>query len=438
MTDLAGAAGENAENFATLFPNIRALVAALPLATQASNDFRMATEQIAGAFGSVNQALGTVHEGFLAKLEILGNATERILIPLGALSGEGLKPILDLLINLAIVTGNYTQQLDDQESAASKVLDVFKRLLPHYQQSIDALKAMRAFGFGRPEGVVMPPGRGQFLGTLGGTGGAGAGGAGGAAGGPPTEIPASWQQQQDFGAGLAAPPGAPTPMPAVENMFQEEQIQATTLRLEGLGKAMRDVMNTTEEAQGVWTSFLTNAKKGVTGLAMSFSRQLAGAITDSILHGKNFGKTMIEMLIKLAVQFAVATAAAWALAIALKALKVASMGPIGLIMHEGGMVRAHQGLMTNPQRAHSGLAPDEVPIIAQRGEAVLSRSKGVPAIGGPGGVAMANAGIPPGQAITVNVDTFIGEEDWVEDYFIPILNKIARRDVGMETVFTKH
>ena len=47
--------------------------------------------------------------------------------------------------------------------------------------------------------------------------------------------------------------------------------------------------------------------------------------------------------------------------------------------HEGGMVY-HAGGVVQPIRAHSGLAPDEIPIIAQSGEGVVSR-RGMSALG---------------------------------------------------------
>ena len=58
-------------------------------------------------------------------------------------------------------------------------------------------------------------------------------------------------------------------------------------------------------------------------------------------------------------------------------------------MHEGGMVsKYHDGGLIY---AHEGLAPDEVPIIAQTGEGVLSR-RGMSALGGSGNLRALNRG----------------------------------------------
>lgn len=78
----------------------------------------------------------------------------------------------------------------------------------------------------------------------------------------------------------------------------------------------------------------------------------------------------------------------------------------GLLMHGGGWITAHGGAYLGGgyfnmlARAHSGLAADEVPIIAQRGEFVVSR-KGVQAAG-LGTLAAINRGEGAGGAV-VNV-----------------------------------
>ena len=68
------------------------------------------------------------------------------------------------------------------------------------------------------------------------------------------------------------------------------------------------------------------------------------------------------------------------------------------------MIRRHQGGLI---RAHAGLAPDEVPIIAQTGEGILSR-QGVRALGGPDNLRSLNRG-EEGAAggVTININQVI-------------------------------
>ncbi|MFA6635685.1 MAG: hypothetical protein WCV56_01045 [Candidatus Omnitrophota bacterium] len=79
--------------------------------------------------------------------------------------------------------------------------------------------------------------------------------------------------------------------------------------------------------------------------------------------------------------------------------------PVGQIFHSGGVVRKyHNGGII---RAHQGLAPDEVPIIAQTGEGILSR-RGMRNIGGSDNLRAINRGEGfSGTNITVNVNQVI-------------------------------
>jgi len=73
--------------------------------------------------------------------------------------------------------------------------------------------------------------------------------------------------------------------------------------------------------------------------------------------------------------------------------------------HQGGTIY-HSGGQILPVRAHAGLAPDEVPIIAQTGEGVLSR-RGMAALGGPDNLRSLNEGKPAKAGITINVNQVI-------------------------------
>lgn len=82
-------------------------------------------------------------------------------------------------------------------------------------------------------------------------------------------------------------------------------------------------------------------------------------------------------------------------------------GPIGTAIGGffGSLFKFHEGGMIY---AHAGLAPDEVPIIAQTGEGVLSR-RGMAAIGGSGALRAINRGDAPsgGNGITVVINQVV-------------------------------
>jgi len=58
-------------------------------------------------------------------------------------------------------------------------------------------------------------------------------------------------------------------------------------------------------------------------------------------------------------------------------------------------------------RAHSGLSPDEVPIVAQTGEGILSR-RGMRALGGSDSLRALNRGESvPNRGVTININQVI-------------------------------
>jgi hypothetical protein len=70
----------------------------------------------------------------------------------------------------------------------------------------------------------------------------------------------------------------------------------------------------------------------------------------------------------------------------------------------------HSGGEIFPIRAHTGLAVDEIPIIAQTGEGVLSR-RGMAALGGPENLKFLNEGKSLRPGITINVNQVIQARD---------------------------
>ncbi len=81
------------------------------------------------------------------------------------------------------------------------------------------------------------------------------------------------------------------------------------------------------------------------------------------------------------------------------------------LFHQGGMVsKYHQGGAVRPIVAHNGLAPDEVPIIAQTGEGVLSR-RGMAALGGSQNLRALNRGDSGGGAV-ININVPLAVQAW--------------------------
>ncbi|MBI4970746.1 MAG: hypothetical protein HZC17_02780 [Candidatus Omnitrophica bacterium] len=78
--------------------------------------------------------------------------------------------------------------------------------------------------------------------------------------------------------------------------------------------------------------------------------------------------------------------------------------PVASLFHQGGSIEKRNRAFI---RAHSGLAPDEVPIIAQTGEGVLSR-RGMQGVGGSDNLRALNSGESiRGEGITINVNQVI-------------------------------
>jgi hypothetical protein len=124
-----------------------------------------------------------------------------------------------------------------------------------------------------------------------------------------------------------------------------------------------------------------------------FSDAFKGQIDDVRDYFAEFGNMMLEVLAE----------------VLAKMILVKTIGAIfpGMIpfFHKGGMVY-HSGGRIQPVYAHAGLSPDEVPIIAQTGEGVLSR-RGMDALGGQESLKSLNEGKPAKGNITINVNQVI-------------------------------
>jgi len=124
-----------------------------------------------------------------------------------------------------------------------------------------------------------------------------------------------------------------------------------------------------------------------------FSDAFKGQIDDVRDYFAELGNMMLEVLAEV---FA-------------KMILVKTIGSIfpGMIpfFHQGGMVY-HSGGEVLPIRAHAGLSIDEVPIVAQTGEGVLSR-RGMRALGGSENLKSLNEGKSAKGNVTINVNQVI-------------------------------
>ena len=165
--------------------------------------------------------------------------------------------------------------------------------------------------------------------------------------------------------------------PLFEQSFGTVQEAVTDLSENGIPLFERALGRTAETTSEIGDN-AENAAYAVSG-------QLGSAISQVTVGGQQFGLVMKGVMSNLIADLIQATVKA----LALKAALSFGGGFLGGLFHEGGMVK-HAGGMV---RAHSGLMlkSDEVPIIAQRGEGILSR-KAVASIGGPAMVDAINRG----------------------------------------------
>lgn len=171
-----------------------------------------------------------------------------------------------------------------------------------------------------------------------------------------------------------------------------------------LKEVARQVKQQAQETAQGFNAMLEFAKQTAHGMENAFSDIFFKAFTGQLGSVQevfaNFGRTILQTISQILAK------------ILMIKLLTASAGPggqflgvsVNQLFHHGGMVRRHRGGMIY---AHNGLAPDEVPIIAQTGEGVLSR-RGMNALGGSDNLRQLNNGNPVQQpAMTVNVTQVI-------------------------------
>lgn len=187
----------------------------------------------------------------------------------------------------------------------------------------------------------------------------------------------------------------------IKMMFAQDQATASSAKLRD---AVNKVKNETKEASKEASKFVTDFSAGIASVAVE---------------GKKFGdffknmwldiaKTIIQEVVKKALQQVIAKLLI--IQTLKKTLGGIFGGLFGGIFHDGGMIGV--------PKAHDGLAVDEVPIIAQTGEGILSR-KGMRALGGEQALNQLNNGNPVGASIrgetnidiTINNPNFRSKED---------------------------
>jgi len=147
------------------------------------------------------------------------------------------------------------------------------------------------------------------------------------------------------------------------------------------------------------------AKQTARNMQNAFSNLFFKAFTGELRNVKevfaDFGRSMLQMISQILAKI-----------VMIKLLTAFAGGaggnifgvPVGALFHEGGMVGRQRRRFI---KAHQGLAPDEVPIVAQTGEGVLSR-RGMGALGGSENLKALNRGEDVrGGGVTINVNQVI-------------------------------
>lgn len=179
------------------------------------------------------------------------------------------------------------------------------------------------------------------------------------------------------------------------NFFQMDFVPPVNTAMQQFSQ---NFASTFKQAYDQATNLGKNTANIVVQQVQMFSQQFGQGFAQMIVHGKNFGDSMKQMFIDMATAFIAAVVQMIAQWMAFVALKAATSWMGFGLFHEGGKVM-HSG---GPVRAHNGLAVDEVPIIAQTGEGILSR-RGMAALGGEGALNALNSGQPGGGGISVNI-----------------------------------
>ena len=171
-----------------------------------------------------------------------------------------------------------------------------------------------------------------------------------------------------------------------------------------LKNVARQVGDSAKDAAEKFNAMEEFAKQSARNMQNAFSEFFFKAFTGELRNMQeifaNFGRAVLQMISNILAKL---------LLIKLFTAMAGASGtifgvPVGSLFHQGGLIRKHRGGLI---RAHSGLAPDEVPIIAQTGEGILSR-QGMRALGGPDNLKSLNRGEGAGAGgVTININQVI-------------------------------
>jgi len=171
-----------------------------------------------------------------------------------------------------------------------------------------------------------------------------------------------------------------------------------------LRNVAKEVGKSAEEAGRQFNVMEEFAKQSAHNMQNAFSQFFFKAFTGELRSVKevfaDFGRAVLQMISNilaklLLMKIFTATAGAGGTIFGV---------PVASLFHQGGTVERRNRAFI---RAHSGLAPDEVPIIAQTGEGVLSR-RGMQAVGGSDNLRALNDGESiRGGGVTINVNQVI-------------------------------
>ena len=197
--------------------------------------------------------------------------------------------------------------------------------------------------------------------------------------------------------------------------LQRKVSEGVTLDTTGLVESITQDINAIESiVNGVDNVIKKNEESvkktgdSIKKVSNDITNSLGNALGQAVVFGDNFKEAMINSFKQMAVKV---IAEIVKIIIQLTILKVLMksfgggggiFGKIfGAIYHDGGEIKkAHSGMFV---RAHNGLAIDEVPIIAQTGEGILSR-RGMAALGGEKELNRLNSGNSTSNSITINLN----------------------------------
>jgi hypothetical protein len=160
-----------------------------------------------------------------------------------------------------------------------------------------------------------------------------------------------------------------------------------------LGQLVKDWSNWSNQISGLVTNMVKTTSSALSTGLFDF---LTGKMVSFKESFAQFSQSILKMILDIIVQLMVAYAIKQSFT---------AMGGMwaAMVQHEGGLI-AHAG--TYIRKAHEGLSQGEVPIIAQKGEGILSRN-GMATLGSVENLNKLNAGESAGGGSTVNLTQVI-------------------------------